>query len=66
MGTKEKIAQVRELLGIPTELRIAQHLSNQLEAHDYSDMFYMPDDVLISILDEREDYAKMYRRVRHK
>ena len=62
----KKIVQVRELLGIPDGLRIGQHLSNQLEAHDYEDMFYIPDDVLLAILEEKEDYAKAYRRIRKK
>lgn len=66
METQEKIVQVRKLLGIPDELRICQHLWNQFDAHDYKDFFYMPDDVFIHILKEKEDYAKMYRRIRRK
>jgi hypothetical protein len=66
MNNQEKIVQVRQLLGIPDGLRIGQHLWNQFEAHDYTDFFYMPDDVFIAILQEKEDYAKMYRRIRKK
>lgn len=53
MTQKQKIEKVRELLGIPEELRICQHLANQLEAHDYEDMFYLPDDVLIPLLEKQ-------------
>lgn len=58
MTQKQKIEQVRNLLGIPEELRICQHLSNQLAAHDYEDMFYLPDDVLIPLLEKQVQKQK--------
>lgn len=58
----KKIVQVRKLLGIPEGLRIGQHMWNQFDAHDYKDFFYIPDDVFMAILEEREDFAKESRK----
>ena len=58
----EKIVQVRKLLGIPEGLRIMEHIKNQLNSHEYIELSTMPDDVFISILEEREDFAKYNRK----
>jgi hypothetical protein len=66
MNTREKIVQVRKLLGIPDHIRIYQHILNQVEAHDYAEPYYMPDDVFMSLCEEKEDFAKTYQRIRQK
>ena len=58
MTQSEKIVQVRKLLGIPDSLRITQHLSNQMVAHDYEDMYYMPDNVLLELLQKQIQIKK--------
>lgn len=62
MTTKE----VREVLGIPGDQRIGQYIWSQSHAHDYSDFFYMPDDVFIAILKDKPDFARVYRETRMK
>lgn len=61
-----KINQVRKLLNVPSELRIGQYISNQMEAHDYNDIYYIPDDTLLKMLETKEDYSEIYRRIRNK
>ena len=58
----KKIVQARKLLGIPEGLRILEHIKHQLNAHDYKEMYNMPDDVFMAILEERDDFAKESRK----